>query len=320
MPTQLHQQVCVFLEHPPSDSPTSERPTAGPGLSKETRHRAAWCQGRTGTPVSPFTGTAHTRFEGMCSRSVHRLFTSDPSGRVGNDATAVRPVGRRSASSSDMEHAVPQHRQDLAVRAARFLPPGSVIRQVFGAQCFTPWLVGPLLVLYAPFMTWRLVAVADEGIFILSASNWFLWHPKRVLLVLPRRTELGPVGGLWSRIQLGSERAWVNWRFFSDLRAADAEIARIPAEGDMAPVMVPRPPTPVERLFHTPLSWRLLPGKPDGFVVDHDGARWELHDDSSNQGPRYVVSTDGRVARETQDLPAGWVLPRQERHGSGNIG
>ena len=207
-----------------------------------------------------------------------------------------------------MEHAVPQHRQYLAERVARLLPPGALIRQVFGAQCFTPWLFGPLsliYVFYTPFMTWRLVAVTDEGIFVLSASYWFGWRPKRLLRVLPRRAQLGPVGGPWARIQLGPERVWVNWRFFPDLRGADAGIQTLPAEGEIAPVLALRELTPAEKLLQAALSWRQLPGKPDRFFADHHGARWEMHDDSSNQGPRYVLSTNGRAAGEIGGSASG---------------
>ncbi len=214
-----------------------------------------------------------------------------------------------------MEHAVPQRRHYLARRVARFLPPETLIRQVFGAQCYTPWLVGPLSVLYilyTPLMRWRLVAVTDDGIFVVSASYWSGWRPKRVLRVLPRRTQLGPVGGPWARIQLGPERVWVNWRFFPDLRAADDEIPRAAPGGELTPLQLPTVMTPAEKLFRSELSWTQVQGKSHRFFVDHDGARWELHDDSSNQGSRFVLSANGRFAGETEELPTGWVLPGPE--------
>jgi hypothetical protein len=77
-------------------------------------------------------------------------------------------------------------------------------------------------------MGWRIVAVADDAIYVLVASFWFKWRPTRLLRTLPRSTYFGPMAGPWSRIQLGSESAWVFWRFSPDVRAADAKTLRGP--------------------------------------------------------------------------------------------
>lgn len=133
-------------------------------------------------------------------------------------------MGRVELSTTSMRGRVPAHREYIARRAQRLLPPGTTIRQVFGAQCFFPWLISPLALLYLPFMRWRVVAVADNGIYVFSASFWLRWRPRRLLRRLPRNTRLGPVAGVWPRISLGPERVWVNWRFFGDIDDADYDL------------------------------------------------------------------------------------------------
>jgi hypothetical protein len=147
----------------------------------------------------------------------------------------------RGISATRMRGQVPPHRAYIARRSQRFLPPGMVVRQVFGAQRFFPWLIGPLELLYTPFMRWRVVAVADDGIYVLKATYWLTWRPKRLLRRLPRPTRLGPVSGIWPRIQLGPERVWVNWRFFDDIDAADYDL-RLALSGDPCRDNVVTPP------------------------------------------------------------------------------
>ena len=54
------------------------------------------------------------------------------------------------------------------------------------------------------------------------------WRPTRLLRTLPRSTYFGPIGPLWTRIQLGPETAWVSGRFSADVAAADVKTLRGP--------------------------------------------------------------------------------------------
>jgi hypothetical protein len=47
---------------------------------------------------------------------------------------------------------------------------------------------------------------------------------KGVVGSLPRQTPLGPVSGLWGKVQLGPEQVWVHKRFHKDVAAANAFI------------------------------------------------------------------------------------------------
>jgi hypothetical protein len=45
---------------------------------------------------------------------------------------------------------------------------------------------------------------------------------KEVLARLPRSTRIGPLSGLWARIELNGERQWVHKRFHGDVAMADS--------------------------------------------------------------------------------------------------
>lgn len=122
---------------------------------------------------------------------------------------------------------LPWQREYIARRLTPLLPTGTVVRQVFGAQRYPPWLIGPLRLLdllFAFIFGWRVVAVTDQGIYVFKATFWLTWRPKRLVHRLPRQTRLGPVAGIFPRIRIGPEWVWVNWRFFEDIRDADREL------------------------------------------------------------------------------------------------
>ncbi|MHB8456987.1 MAG: hypothetical protein ACYDBS_04775, partial [Acidimicrobiales bacterium] len=74
------------------------------------------------------------------------------------------------------------------------------------------------------FNKYRVIAVTDRAIVVLSASISRPSFPKEVLERLPRATLLGPTSGmLWSPIGVpGQRRTWVHRRFYGDVAAADA--------------------------------------------------------------------------------------------------
>jgi hypothetical protein len=205
-------------------------------------------------------------------------------------------------------HVVPPHRRYIAERAAKFLPPAIVIRQIFGAQCFFPWLIGPLYLLYAPFKRWRVVAIADEGIFVFAARFWFDWRPTRLLRTLPRDTLLGPPHGIWSRIQIGPERAWVNMRFFPDVNSANTDLRHRPATAQQLSIGEARAANPALGLLGATISWTAEARKGRWYTAKVDGLDWMLHVDESNQGTRYILETGGRAVHEVPFLPAEWTL------------
>jgi hypothetical protein len=132
------------------------------------------------------------------------------------------------AATGSWDYPMPSQRVYIAERAQAFLPSGAVIRQVFGVQRAFPIPISFINAIVTPLMGWRVVAVSDDAVYVLEASFWFKWRPKRLLRTLPRTTYFGMMGGPWTKIQLGPETAYVNWRFFKDVRAANIKALRDP--------------------------------------------------------------------------------------------
>jgi hypothetical protein len=116
-------------------------------------------------------------------------------------------------------------REKLQERTAPFLEAGEQGRQVFMAQSGP----SPLFALVSYWIVlvaghYVIAVVTDRAIVVLTASKLRPSVPKSVLLRLPRATPLGPVSGLWGKIELGGERYWVHKRFHKDIEAADADL------------------------------------------------------------------------------------------------
>jgi hypothetical protein len=120
-------------------------------------------------------------------------------------------------------------RDKLAERSRPFLPEGTEIRQVFIGQTGpNPWF---FLITY---LTWfwiryRTVAVTPDGIYVLEGSK-LSGRPKALIGTAPRQTQLGPVSGIWGRVELLGERMWVHKRFHKDVEAADREASMFAAQ------------------------------------------------------------------------------------------
>jgi hypothetical protein len=112
-------------------------------------------------------------------------------------------------------------RDKLATRSQPLLPDGATIRHVFVGQTGPNpmWLAVTSFILFS--VKYRVVAVTDDAIYVMHSSKMKL-APKEIVATLPRSTRIGPMSGLWTRVQLGDERVWINKRFRKDVEAADA--------------------------------------------------------------------------------------------------
>jgi hypothetical protein len=114
--------------------------------------------------------------------------------------------------------------KQLANRVQLFLRPGEQVRQAFLGQRGPSPYAWVIMWLLGPFMPLRIVVVTDQAILLLRASKFPYARPKSLhalLARLPRQQRLGPVGGAWSRITVGSEELWVSRPFHSEVNAAD---------------------------------------------------------------------------------------------------
>jgi hypothetical protein len=109
----------------------------------------------------------------------------------------------------------------LAARVQPLLPPGSQVRHTIVCQTGpNPWFFLLTYLVYF-WIQYRIVAVTDDAIYVVRASKVTV-RPQEVIATLPRQTRLGPVSGLWAKIELLGERLWVNKRFQKEIEAADA--------------------------------------------------------------------------------------------------
>ena len=107
------------------------------------------------------------------------------------------------------------------------LEPGETLQAAFPAQgginpnllILTGYLLAFVLSKYV------IVAVTDRRIALFKASALATTKPKELLGSFPRETRLGPVSGLWGKIELGGTRYYVHRRFHKDVEAADAAAA-----------------------------------------------------------------------------------------------
>ena len=66
--------------------------------------------------------------------------------------------------------------------------------------------------------------------------------------------------------------------------------------------------SPVQHLLDRAIVWTAMPRASDRFEVVVAGQVYELHDDGSEQGPRFVISQDGEYLAELVALPPRWTL------------
>lgn len=114
----------------------------------------------------------------------------------------------------------------MAAEVQAVLPAETEIQQVFLALAHHPlWWWGGIV-----FNRKMYIAVASDAIYVLSARMGMnVAKPVAVVRTLPRTTRLGPVRGLFGKIDAG-ERLWVQWVYFPEIRAADAACPEQPTE------------------------------------------------------------------------------------------
>jgi hypothetical protein len=137
---------------------------------------------------------------------------------------AREPDRVRTATSQAL---LPFSRFAIAESASRFLPEGAVIRHIIRGQIFSPWwrLIPVLGKLYvSPVQGYRIVAITDDAMYVLAATYWLRWQPKRLVTTLPRETRFGQLTGPATRLRLGAEVFWLFWRFYVDARASDEDL------------------------------------------------------------------------------------------------
>ena len=111
-------------------------------------------------------------------------------------------------------------RDTLRKRCQPLLASGERIEQIFLAQTGPSpyWLFLTYLVFF--WVNYKIIAVTDQGIVIFRASAWAPAKPKEIEARLAPQA-LGPLSGLWGKMELNRTRFHVHKRFHKDAAAAD---------------------------------------------------------------------------------------------------
>ena len=114
----------------------------------------------------------------------------------------------------------------LAARVQPLLPPGSQVRHTIVCQTGpNPWFFLLTYLVYF-WIQYRIVVVTDTPSTCCGPARARSGR-RRCVATLPRQTRLGPVSGLWAKIELLGERLWVNKRFQKEIEAADAAARQV---------------------------------------------------------------------------------------------
>lgn len=201
---------------------------------------------------------------------------------------------------------VPFSRQGIARRTQRFLPADAVISHVVCGQAFAPWwqMIPVIRDFYVwPWHGFRIIAITDDALYLLSATHWWRWTPKELLQTLPRDYEFTPhIGTTFTRVELGGQPIWIPLTFKTDMWAADNDLREGIAGGTTAPAR------PTDPLRTAAVQWKAIQDVPGRYFADVDGTRWDLQVDESNQGVRYILRKNDHYVSEVDHLPKGWVL------------
>ena len=119
-------------------------------------------------------------------------------------------------------------REKIAEAAQPQLEEGEQIRHVFVAQTGpSPYWSFLTYLIWFAIQVYDVVVTARSLVFV-RASFWRQANPKHIEGRFPRNMRLGPVSGLWGKMEIDGRRFWVHKRFHKDVAAADAEVADAP--------------------------------------------------------------------------------------------
>jgi hypothetical protein len=166
-------------------------------------------------------------------------------------------------------------REKLHTNAQPFLEPGEQVQAAFTVQSGPSpyWSLLTYIVLF--LVKLHAIVVTDRRILIIRASFWKASSLKHIESALPRATRLGPLSGLWGKLELDGRRYWCHKRFHKDAAAADALAGAAAHAGP--PAALPAPP---------PQQAAAPPAQPAGWYDDPqgaarvrywDGASWTQH-------------------------------------------
>ncbi len=117
-------------------------------------------------------------------------------------------------------------RQAIEASIADDLLPGEIIFETFGAQTGpNPMLAALMVWIVILGSKYRTVTLTNHGLLVHSANGLRPFKAKELLNRLPHNTLIGPVDGLWSKVELGDEQIWIHRRFHKDVTAMNDRLS-----------------------------------------------------------------------------------------------
>lgn len=173
-------------------------------------------------------------------------------------------------------------RDKIRRNAQPYLEPGETVQAVFSAQTGPNPYLSFLTYLFLFWVRLYIVVVTDRRILVIRSSFWQPSAARSGEAVLPRDTRLGPVSGLWGKLNhdLNGKDVWVHKRFHKDVEAADAMLptgdqmlaAAAPQGQPAAAPATRQPPAPTSY----PADWYPDPHG-EARLRYWDGSAWTSH-------------------------------------------
>ena len=92
-----------------------------------------------------------------------------------------------------------------------------------------------------PWHGFRIIAVTDDAMNLLSATHWWRWKPKEFMRKLPRDFLFTPhIGRTFTHLDLAADTVWVPLTFKSDMRDAHADLRSGSARAGAPPLAFSR--------------------------------------------------------------------------------
>lgn len=116
-------------------------------------------------------------------------------------------------------------RKAIEAAVAKDLQPGETIIETCGAQTgpspYWMFLTFWIIIFGAKYRT---ITLTNQGLLIHSSGALRPFKSKVLLQRVPHTTPIGPVSGIWSKVDLYGEQAWIHKRFHKDVEAINAHV------------------------------------------------------------------------------------------------
>lgn len=129
-------------------------------------------------------------------------------------------------------------RKAIEASVAPDLLPGEIVIETAGAQTGpNPYWVFLTIWVLVFGAKYRTITLTNQALLIHSSNGLRPFNAKQLLQRVPHDTPIGPLSGLWSKVDVHGEQMYIHRRFHKDLDAINAGVL------NGGPAAQPLPPT-----------------------------------------------------------------------------